>query len=297
MNRLHRLIRLLQWKIIHGGPRRDITIETWNGLLTCDSEDWLIGKYLYVNRSYERENILAVMDFLRSEGLVARENPGTVLDVGANIGMIAIALLKHGYFERAAAFEPEPNNYRLLVKNVEQNRMGSRILTFPCGLSSSVLVGHEHGVQAVMERSPDNFGDHRVRHSADTGFFHEENRSTLPVTLRTLAQVMSDSAALNAEEIRLIWVDIQGHEGHFFDGARKLLATHVPVVSEFWPYAIRRSGMSREEYLRLAGDLFTQFYVAEKGDFRRRPTAELGRLFDAMESPRSGGQIILVNEG
>ncbi|RPJ80913.1 MAG: hypothetical protein EHM18_17695, partial [Acidobacteria bacterium] len=56
---------------------------------------------------------------------------------------------------------------------------------------------------------------------------------------------------LSLEETGLVWVDIQGHEGHFLRGAQSLLRRGVPIVTEFWPYAIERSGMSVEEYTSL----------------------------------------------
>jgi FkbM family methyltransferase len=298
MHRLQRLLKILRWKAIHRGKRRDITLQTWNGLLTCDSKDWLIGKYLYVNGSYEQEAILTTVGFLRSEGLLIRDD-GIVLDVGANIGMIAIALLKHHLFERAAAFEPDPDNYRLLVKNVLQNGLQSQVLTFPLGLSSPDVVGDGNGVECTLERSPDNFGDHRIRHTAEPGFFHEENRSVVTVRVKTLDQVLEDSPNLRPEEITVVWLDIQGHEGHFFDGARKLLQRQIPVVSEFWPYGIVRSGMPREKYLQIAESVFTHFYYLDNfksGHFPRKPIAELSHLFDLLKSPRSGGQIILTRE-
>ena len=291
LNRLQRLIKLLQWKAIHRGPRRDVTLQTWNGVLTCDSTDWLIGKYLFVNRSYERDNILNTFGFLKSEGLLRGRPEDLVLDVGANIGMIAIALVKHGFFQRAAAFEPDPNNYRLLRKNVEQNDLDRRVVTFPLGLSSSAVITDGN---AILEHSPDNFGDHRIRYSSEPGFFHEENRSTVSVNLKTMDQVIEDSPELRAEDIGVIWVDIQGHEGHFFDGARKLLQRRIPIVSEFWPYAILRSGMSRNEYLEIVRSLFTHVYVPEGDRFRQQPIGQLGELFDQLESPRSGTQIIFL---
>src|SRR5262245_10648352 len=105
-----RFVKLLRWKLIHWGPRRDVTLDTWNGLLTCDSKDWLIGKYLFLDRSYEAANIERTMNLLGREGYLGGKGR-IVLDIGANLGMISIALLKHQYFERAVAFEPEPNNF------------------------------------------------------------------------------------------------------------------------------------------------------------------------------------------
>src|SRR6266702_4494260 len=108
------ITRRLYWWLTYLGPRRDITVDTFNGLLTVDSKDWLIGKYLYVNRSYEAREMQRTITLLQQEGYLGATGGGVLLDVGANIGMTCIALLKHGYFQRAIAFEPAPTSYRLL---------------------------------------------------------------------------------------------------------------------------------------------------------------------------------------
>src|SRR5438093_8415745 len=119
---------MLKWWLVYLAPQRDVTVDTFNGLLSFDSKDWLIGKYLYVSRSYEAKAIQDTIMLLRKEGYLSEATPGAVLDIGANIGMISIALLKHGYFRRAIAFEPAPTSYRLLVQNIHQNGLSERIL-------------------------------------------------------------------------------------------------------------------------------------------------------------------------
>src|SRR5712692_6723933 len=97
--RFRELSRRLRWLLIYSGPRHDVTVRTSNALLTFDSKDWLIGKYLYVKRSYEAEEIHRTTALLKKEGYLAEAGGGRalVLDVGANIGMICIALLKNYY--------------------------------------------------------------------------------------------------------------------------------------------------------------------------------------------------------
>ncbi len=81
-----------------------------------------------------------------------------MLDVGANIGMICIALMLQNYFKRAIAFEPDPKNFRLLVKNVAQNGLENRIDCFPYALSSAAG-------EAELELSPHNSGDNHLHYS------------------------------------------------------------------------------------------------------------------------------------
>ena len=282
------LFRFLKWKFIHFIPRHDVTIDTANGLLTCDSKDWLIGKYLYVYRSYEAENIRATVDLLTGEGYLSNEESGIVLDVGANVGMICIALLKQNCFKRAIAFEPDPNNFRLLVKNVAQNELEKQIDCFPYALSSAER-------EAELELSPHNSGDNHLRDNHEYKTFHEDTRRTVKVPVKTLDQVFADDPSLSRQKVSLIWLDIQGHEGYFFQGARQLLSQGIPVASEFYPFGIKRSGMSLPDYYRIVTETFTHFYHFRNGRYEKRIITEIDELFETYTTPREFGQVIFVN--
>jgi FkbM family methyltransferase len=280
-------VRRLGWWFTYLGPRRDITINTFNGLLSFDSKDWLIGKYLYVRRSYEAAEMQRAIALLRDEGYISENNRGTVLDVGANIGMTCIALLKLGYFNRAIAFEPAPNSYRLLSRNVLQNAFTDKIVHFPWAISSA------QG-EAELEISHDNSGNNRLRRTKQAGAFKEERRRTVTVKVRTLDDVMATEPALRAEKISVIWLDVEGHEGHFFLGAQKLLEQPIPVVTEFWPYAVSRSGMSRREFCDILTRLFTHFYVLTSHTCEKQPIYQFDDLFDVYKRPREMCQVILI---
>jgi FkbM family methyltransferase len=285
----HLLLRFLKWKFIHFIPRHDVTVKTSNGLLTCDSKDWLIGKYLYVYRSYETENIRAALELLAGAGYLSSEGNAVVLDVGANIGMICIALLKQNYFKRAIAFEPGPNNFRLLTKNVAQNGLADRIDCFPYALSSIER-------EAELKLAPHNSGDNHLRDNNEDRAFDEAQRQTVKVPVTTLDQVCADHPDLFREKVSLIWLDIQGHEGYFFQGAQQLLSQGIPVASEFWPYGIKRAGMSTSDYCRIVTETFTHLYHFHHGHYEKMDITDIARLFEIYQTPREFGQVILVND-
>ena len=56
----------------------------------------------------------------RADRAVARRRRGTLIDVGANIGLVAIAALERSR-ARCIAFEPAPDNYALLRRNVRRH--------------------------------------------------------------------------------------------------------------------------------------------------------------------------------
>ena len=285
-----RIARKLRWRQLYTGAPRDVTVESYNGVLTFHSRDKLIGKYLYVDRAYERRYIESALGVLERGGypVANGDGDGILLDVGANIGMICIALLQQQRFARAIAVEPSPRNLRLLQHNVVQNGLSDRITILPCALSSA------EG-ELELELSDYNSGDNRIRHDASSGTWREEQRAVVKVPVRTLDEVLAERG-VNPREVRLAWVDIQGHEGFFLDGARATLAAGVPVVSEFWPYGILRSGMTRSEYGTIVSEIFTHFFHLHASGAEKLPIEKIDALFDAYAAPKEMCEVIFVND-
>jgi FkbM family methyltransferase len=278
--RLRKLLWLLVPKI-----SREITLETWNGRLTFNRRDRVVGKMLYARREFEKSSMLQVIELLDCLGMRKR---GVVVDIGANIGMIAIGFVVNGLFKRALAFEPDPYNFSLLLANIRQNGLDDRFTCFKFALSA------EDGT-ADLELSASNYGDHRLRRAAGlpAGFYKEENRRTITVPVRRFDSIAA-TEKLPLEEAGLVWVDIQGHEGHFLRGAQSLLRHEVPIVTEFWPYAIERSGMSVEEYTSVVSSNFSRYVHLLKDRHESRPISAFSELFDIYRKPREMGTIMLL---
>ena len=281
-----RVRRKAQWWLIRAGPQRDVTVDSYNGRLTFDSRDRLTGKYLMVRGGYEQAFIERSLGLLEREGWIRRG--GTVVDVGAHIGMISIALVRHRWFDRAVAIEPAPDNLRLLERNVAQNGLRASITIAPLAISSAAG-------SAELELAPDNFGDHRLRHSRAAGAFGEEHRRTVPTVVRTLDGAL-DELGVDRSEVRLVWVDIQGGEGHLLEGAAETFANGAPLVTEFWPYGIVRSGATRESFGAAARRLFSYCYVIHGDRIEGMAVSELGSLFDRYRGPKDLCNLLLVGE-
>jgi len=277
-------LRKLIWKVLPK-TNREITLNTWNGRLTFNQRDRVVGKMLYTRREFEKASMLQVIELLDSLGFRKR---GVVIDIGANIGMIAIGFLFNGLFKTALAFEPDPYNFSLLLANIRQNRLEDQITCFSFALSA------EDGT-AEFELSTSNYGDHRVRGvtAVPGGFYREESRKTIKVPVRRFDSIAA-SEKLRLEDAGLVWIDIQGHEGHFFRGAETLLRQGIPIVTEFWPYAIERSGMSVEEYTSLVTSNFSRYVHLLKDRYESRPISAFSELFDIYRKPREMGTVMLL---
>ncbi len=291
--RLKRLLRKLFWLLLVYLPaRRLTTVLTRNGSLTFDSKDKTTGRILHIYRNHEFDEMMLVVQFLRDKGLLTGSMDGTVVDVGGYLGMSSTAFLLEDVFERAIAFEPSPDNYRLLELNVRNNHLQNRLRAFNMALS-------DENSELLFELSNKNFGDHRIRHgeSATEGHFDEDKRNVIRVSACRFDDFLERSPEINQDEIRLVWMDIQGHEARFLRGAHGFLTRHpdVPVMMEFWPYAIRRSGIDKNEFSELVSGMFNKFYAFEESDFHRHDIDSIGDYFDKHDDPDGGSAIMLTN--
>jgi FkbM family methyltransferase len=277
-----RLIRKLQWsRLRKSRPAVDLTSDTWNGRLTFTSGDELIGKFLYVRRNYERHYVTRVIEFLDAAGLRSPSRD-VMVDVGANIGMIAIALLRHGWYRRAIAIEPASRNFAYLEHNVQQNGFADQIACRRIALSSSPG-------QFDMVLTDGNSGGNFL-HGPVSG---RDERWIEVVTSDTCDALLDREFATLADRIGLIWLDIEGHEGHFLAGAAATLARGVPVVSEFYPVAIERSGTAPADYQEQVRRHFTHVCTLESGGrFGEYPIDHVATLFKRY--PRDGTNVIYL---
>lgn len=261
---------------VYGRTRRTVTVRTQQGVLTVYCSDSIIGRKLYCQGAFELDLSQKVVALLRELG---RPVPGgTMLDIGANMGVIAIGLLHQGWMQRAIAIEPEPGNVALLRRNVTRNGLDDRVVCVPCAVS-------DRPGTVAFELSRDNYGDHRVRLGAPSSRserYHESDRRVIEVESRCLDDVLAALPARFVDDLALIWVDTQGHEAHVFRGARSVLSRGVPVVAELWPYGLLRAGVSRAEFCAIAEEFWSTYWVLRRGRFFPYPIALLGLLFDEL---------------
>ena len=51
-----------------------------------------------------------------------------------------------------------------------------------------------------------------------------------------------DSVKIDFSEVSIVWMDVQGHEGQVLAGAKKLLSSGVPILTEYMPYMLKEAG-------------------------------------------------------
>jgi FkbM family methyltransferase len=211
---------------------------TDNGLMLVAADDECIGVSLRNNGAFEEALLLDVVRYLsRERGF----RPTLFVDIGANIGTHLLRALAGGLFGRGIAIEMDSFNYNLLVSNVALNGYTERTTLYKVALSDAEC-------ELTMELSGGNRGDHRLRgEGSESNGGPEEYGESQRKTCRVRATTLDKIAKESMEDFgsgTLVWMDVQGFEGHVLDGARELLSEREgPVfVVELWPYGLRRTG-------------------------------------------------------
>lgn len=181
-------------------------------------------------------SVRGVYEPLETRIAIERIRPGAcVVDIGANIGYYTLQ------FARAAgpggvvhAFEPEPENFRILSHNVRRHSYSQ------VRLNHAALSCQAGEMQLYL--SKENHGDHRLG-GADCS-----DRESVTVQTLTLDRYFG----AKIPKIDLLKMDIQGAEGLALRGMRQVLAVSPPqvILSEFWPAGMERAGADSEEFLQ-----------------------------------------------
>ena len=267
--------RLFLWKII-GIFKEKVTVSTKQGIFTVFCHDKEISKELFCHQDYDREFYFKVFKFLSKKKLLKK---GTLIDIGANIGVTAIGIINDKLAGKAIAIEPEPENFSLLEKNIKANHLEKLIIPLPYAVS-------EINGDLSLELSENIFGDHRIRQTLKRNIayelFKESERKVIKVKAQTLDAIISSLPKDFTQEISLIWSDVQGFEGSVFKGGRQIFSKNIPVVVEIWPYGIKRIGMSEKEFCDLTQNFWSNYWVLRQKNFIKYPTSSLKTLFDEL---------------
>ena len=273
--------RRLEWMLIHRLGPSEITIDTANGRFIVDPWDNVIACQLYTAREYETAIMHQAAAWLIRLGLPRDLRTGTIVDVGANVGMIAIGMLRLGLATRAIAVEPDPRNFRLLERNVRLNGMADRI-------ACHRVAATDRKTDLTLALSADNAGDHHVI----GGSVAEDEQRTVRVGGLPLDDIVSDAA----RDVALLWLDVQGHEAQAIQGAQGLICQGVPVVTEVWPYAVRRSGLTREDYCATIARFFRSYVVLDGRATSAHPTTIFAQMeYDALDHRDDDARAEMVN--
>ncbi|MET0394899.1 MAG: FkbM family methyltransferase [Chitinophagaceae bacterium] len=155
-------------------------------------------------------------------GLLPEE--GTILDIGANIGIMTVSIARKFTRARVVAFEPIPNNIEALEKVVKHYKL-TNVTVFKTAL------GEQAGELKMILPVVNNSKMQGLSHVVEDGNTGEKGMVyTVPV------QKLDDIPSLQAAaRITGIKIDVENFEYYVLKGGETLLRKHMPIIyCELW---------------------------------------------------------------
>ena len=209
-------------------------------------KDQFVSRTIAADGIWEPYETSLLIDLLR---------PGAVfVDVGANIGYFSVlAASIVGDDGAVFAFEPDPENFRLLEANLALNDLHQNVTAIPAALAEQDRAGQ-------LYLSEDNLGDHQI-------YAVDDQRESVQIKLLNGGAFLED----RLQRLDLLKVDTQGSEYQVIKGLMPLLlelATAPHILLELTPLSLRQAGSSGRALVELLGRLRQPFWIVDHIEHR-----------------------------
>lgn len=181
-----------------------------------------------------------------------------VLDIGANIGYFTLIFAKKvGSKGKVFAFEPEPNNFRLLKKNVQVNNFQNVVI-------ENFALSENNG-RINLYLSERDVGSHRV---------YQSNKVTNNFV--TVKKIKLDDYLKKysfSKNISFIKLDVEGAELDVLKGMTGILKNNKPlkILLEYSPSNLKEFGNNPEELLKFLNQYKFSFNIIDSDKKEIRP--------------------------
>jgi len=246
-------------------PREEVCVEAAGHKLYLDPRDMGMARaFLLFQGRWEETETQLFCSLVR---------PGmTVVDIGANVGYYTLLAAKlTGPSGHVYAFEPSPENFRLLQRNVEANGY-QNVTLVPKAVSAA-----SGKASLTLDRS--SSGGHSLsqfRGGADS------------VEVETVS--LDDFfAGPQPTAIDVLKMDAEGAETGILAGMQGVLARNpgLTLLTEFFPRAICGFGSSPEDYVRQLAALGFRIHPIDEatGELRALDPAHVAELVSELTRP------------
>ncbi len=142
-----------------------------------------------------------------------------ILDIGANIGMYSICYSKLFYNSKIFAFEPVKKNYKILVSNVNKNKL-KNIQTKPFGFLDKK--------KTLKIGIPDSKIHERYKNDINDGLFSifAKNKK-FKIKVSTVDNFVKKN---KFKRIDFIKIDVEGAESLVLKGAKRTISKYKPII-------------------------------------------------------------------
>jgi FkbM family methyltransferase len=171
---------------------------------------------------------------------------GIMLDIGANVGRMAIPRVVLGDSTKAYCAEPDELNCQCLIANIHDNGLGGLVV------ADCVAISDRIG-RLPLQRGKMS-GAHRLVH---TGAVRENTATVRCTTL----DAWVEEQAIDLLDVTFVKIDTQGSEVHVLAGASRVLAApHIAWQIEVSPAHLRVAGSDPQVLYRMLADRFSHFF-------------------------------------
>ena len=177
-----------------------------------------------------------------------------IVDIGANIGyfsLLAASII--GNKGKVFAFEPDPDNYEILVKNIKLNGY-KNVVSLPKAVSN------KNGTSTFFQYDP-------------TGWSSFFSSNANPVGVISVETVTLDDYFSNIGLIDVVKIDVEGAEILVLEGMKKVIEKNdnIKIFIEFNPGCIENAEFSKMQFwntMTLCG--LKYFYLIDDVDFKTK---------------------------
>lgn len=211
----------------------------------CDCSVEINGQDIILTRDGVRLAFDFSQTFCRAEGIISlggnpeQEDfdyisslikPGNVvLDIGANVGLVSISLLKaQPKVDKIYAFEPLPDTFAKMKHNLELNGLPEKIYPVNVGMSDKAgtfdfyLPGENEA--ASMQPNMDEF---YMQESVDGHYTGKKKMDKVDCQVTTVDKYVEEN---NIDHVNFIKIDVEGNERNVLVGGADVLKKYHPVV-------------------------------------------------------------------
>ncbi len=247
-------------------PKKDVRIRVQNQIMYARTLDRIAVLYLR-KFSFEEAFETKLFQSIVRKGM-------TVVDIGANLGCFTlIAANLVGKEGRVFAFEPDPENFSLLLKNIEANGH-QNVKAFDTAIS-------DKSGEIKLFLSEEHRGNHKIY---DSG----EGRRAIEVQAIPLDTFFKKEPSC----IDVIKIDVEGAEAMVFAGMKQVIKANpqVAIFIEFDPKTLEAAGSSPKELLKMVKNHGFLTYIINEGKNR----LELTTVDDVISRCRGGKYLNLL---
>lgn len=181
-------------------------IKTENGIYDIDPDDCYIRNHMMSGQVYEHH---IINGYLKQIVM----NSKYIVDAGANIGCHTIS---YGLFNEESqiwSFEPQTKLYDILVKNVKQNNLETRVKTYKAGLGHNEMEVQLVDMNSVEDRN-----------------HHGWNKGGMGIGKGGEVMKLMTIDSLNLPGLDYMKIDVEGAESLVIMGAKNTIEKFHPVI-------------------------------------------------------------------